>query len=176
MELSAREIWTTMHGMIYGALFLLLFAGAVADLYDFSQTWTTEAGTAAKTKRLKWGLWGMALLAWVTVISGTWFIYIWYRAKPVAGANLADYPRYFLLSKPETEKWHSFAMEWKEHVTWIAPLILTSVAYTAQSYGSALRDQPRMRKTLLALLVIAFFAAAAGGVLGALINKIAATR
>jgi hypothetical protein len=176
VELSIREIWTTFHGMFFGALFLLSFGGAIADLYDFQPSWITEAGSVAKTKRLRLGLWSMALLAWLTVISGTWFIYIWYRMKPTEGANLADFPRYFLLSKPQTEKWHSFAMEWKEHVTWIAPMILTSVAYAAQYYGQQLRDLPKMRKALLCLLAIGFFSAAAGGVLGALINKIAATR
>jgi hypothetical protein len=176
VEISIREIWTNFHGMILGALFLLSFGGAIAELYDLRPAWLTETGSTAVTRRLKWGLWSMALLAWLTVISGTWLIYIWYRAKPVAGANLSEFPRYFLLSKPETEKWHSFAMEWKEHITWMAPLILTSVAYTVQYYGQQLRELPRFRKVLLCLLAIGFLTAAVGGVFGALINKFAATR
>jgi hypothetical protein len=176
MELSAREIWTTMHGMIYGALFLLSFGGAIADLYDFRTGISTEAGVQAKSKRLNWGLWGMAILAWLTVLSGTWIVYVWYRAQPIDGVSLSQFPRSFLLSKPETEKWHSFAMEWKEHITWMAPFILTSVAYTVQAYGQRLQKMSSLRRSLLWLLVIGFFAAAVGGVLGALINKIAATR
>lgn len=28
-----------------------------------------------------------------------------------------------------TTRWHDFGMEWKEHVGWLVPLLLTAVAF-----------------------------------------------
>ncbi len=82
MELSIKELWTVAHGMVFGSVFLLAFSGALADLFEFKGPWVTREGSAASAQRLKWGLGLMAITAWVTVISGTWLVYIWYRAKP----------------------------------------------------------------------------------------------
>ncbi len=176
MELSIREIWTVLHGMVLGAVFLLAFGGAIADLYELKASWITPEGAMENSRRLKLGLWAMALIAWGTVITGTWVVYVWYRAKPVAGTELFNFPRYFLLSKPNTKEWHEFGMEWKEHVAWIAPMLLTSIAYSAQYYGERIKDFPRMRRTLFWLLIITFASAAVAGLFGAFINKVAATR
>lgn len=176
MEISFKELWTVMHGMVFGAVFMLAFAGALVELYYLEPRWLTAAGANSGLFRLKLGLWGMAGISWVTVISGTWLIYIWYRAVPPAGADLMDYPRYFLLSKPTTKGWHEFGMEWKEHVSWIAPMLMTSVAYTAHYYSASLTSVPKIRKSLFWLIIIAFCAAAIAGIFGAFINKIAATR
>ena len=176
MWLSAKEIWTVLHGMGFGAIYLLAFGGGIAGIYSFSRDLTTSTGIQERLARLKIGLWIMAAVSWATVISGTWIVYAWYRAKPPEGAALLDFPRYFLLSKPETAAWHTFGMEWKEHVAWIAPLISTSVAYSVGYYGDRLVDLPKVRRALIWLLVLAFFASAVSGVFGAFINKIAATR
>ncbi|OFZ30746.1 MAG: hypothetical protein A2622_13540 [Bdellovibrionales bacterium RIFCSPHIGHO2_01_FULL_40_29] len=170
-------MWTVLHGMILGSVFLLAFAGAVADLYAMNSQWLTPAGANQGVKRLKIGLWSMSIISWVTVISGTWMVYIWYRAVPPdAGADLTQFPRYFLLSKETTKGWHEFGMEWKEHVAWIVPLFMTSIAYVVHYYGTELRANPKIRQALFWLLIISFGAAAAAGIFGAFINKMAATR
>ncbi len=176
MELSSREIWTVLHGMVLGAVFLLAFGGAVTNLYDLNGRWLTPAGAISNGKRLRIGLWTMAVIAWATVITGTWVVYIWYRAKAPPGADLIGYPKSFLISKPSTSGWHDFGMEWKEHVSWITPMIITSLAFCAQYYGQELKRLPRMRQTMLLLLVLAFAGAASAGIFGAFINKVAATR
>jgi hypothetical protein len=34
MELNSREIWTVIHGLVLGTLFLLAFAGGLAGLWS----------------------------------------------------------------------------------------------------------------------------------------------
>jgi hypothetical protein len=118
----------------------------------------------------------MAVVAWLTVIIGTWIVYPWYRAKPLAGADLAMFPRSFLLSKPTTAEWHKFGMEWKEHVAWLAPILATAVAYMVTRYGNKLAKDDQVRRAVIVLFSVAFFAAAVAGLFGALINKAAPVR
>jgi hypothetical protein len=176
MEISFKELWTVAHGMGFGAIYLLAFGGAIAGIYSFRPELTTHAGIKERITRLNIGLSLMAIMSWLTVISGTWIVYIWYRAKPGEGADLMEFPRYFLLSKPSTKEWHEFGMEWKEHVAWIVPFIATSVAYSVYSVGEELAKNDRLKKALLWLILISFCCAAVPGVFGAFINKIAATR
>src|SRR5439155_20124447 len=138
MELSASDIWTVLHGMGFGAVFLLAFAGGIAGLYSLRGELITTKGLTERLRRLKIGMWTMAIIAWATVISGTWTVYIWYRAKPAPGADLSHFPRAFLLSKASTAEWHEFGMEWKEHVAWIVPIVATSVAFVVSYYGRRL--------------------------------------
>ena len=35
MDLSDREFWTFVHGMVLGSLFLLAFSGGLAGLYSY---------------------------------------------------------------------------------------------------------------------------------------------
>jgi hypothetical protein len=98
--------------MLFGAAFLLAFAGGLAGLYSLRPAWVTVAGTQERLRRLQIGLWGMAAIAWATVISGTYIVYPWYRAKPLAGtSDLSAYPRSLLLSSESTAQWHTFGME-----------------------------------------------------------------
>jgi hypothetical protein len=90
--------------------------------------------------------------------------------------ELANFPRYYLLSKPSTAEWHEFGMEWKEHVAWLVPMVATTIAFVVHYYGRRLWELAAIRKALMWLLVISFGAAAVAGVFGAFINKVAATR
>ncbi len=179
MELSAKELWTALHGMIFGAGFLLAFAGVFFELWSLRSDWLTDDGARRGGRRLIAGAWIMAILAWLTVIIGTYVIYPWYRAKPpngVTGVALAGYPKALLLSKPQTADWHEFGMEWKEHIGWFAPILATAVAFVVTRYRRELAGDPQVRRAVLMLFTTAFFCAAVAGMLGALINKFAATR
>jgi hypothetical protein len=176
MTLDQREFWTVIHGMGLGAIFLLAFAGGFAELLGLRTDSETARGLAHSERRLAWGTWTMAIVAWLTVVTGTFIVYPWYRATPPAGvANLAAYPRSYLLAAPTRSGWHHFGMEWKEHVAWITPMLATAVAYVATKYRRQLPEWPGLRRTLLVLFSVAFFTAAAAGVFGAFINKIAPT-
>lgn len=173
MELTAREIWTVIHGMMLGALFLLAYAGGLAELISMRSNLVTEAGLAQRVRRITIGTWIMATVAWLTVITGTWIVYPWYRATPPAGADLTMFPRSFLLSKPTTAEWHKFGMEWKEHVAWLAPILATAVAYIVTCYGARLAKDDQVRRAVIVLFSLAFFAAAVAGLFGAFITKAA---
>jgi hypothetical protein len=173
MVLTTREMWAIIHGMMLGSLFLLAYAGGLAELINLGSKWSTEAGIASRVRRLITGTWVMAVVAWLTVITGTWIVYPWYRAKVPAGADLTMYPRNFLLSKPTTAGWHHFGMEWKEHVAWLAPILATAVACMVTRYGAKLAKDDEARKAIIILFSIAFFTAAVAGLFGAFINKAA---
>jgi hypothetical protein len=173
MVMTGREIWTLIHGMGFGALFLLAFGGGIAGLYSLRPTLVTTAGIKERVTRLIVGTWAMAFAAWGTVITGTYVVYPWYRAKPPEGADLLDYPRYYLLANENLAAWHTFGMEWKEHVAWFSPILATVVAFIVWRYRAQLAENDFLRRAMLLLFVLAFAAAGIAGLFGALITKAA---
>jgi hypothetical protein len=167
MNLSSREFWTVFHGMLIGAVYLLAFAGGFAGLWSLKEKYVTPEGLKERLKRLHLGLWTLAITSWATVITGTYIVYPWYRDPAKTS------PRNTLLADPAKAAWHTFGMEWKEHVAWLAPILGTAVAMIALWYGAEIAKRPELRRTLLILFSLAFFAAVAAGAFGAFINKIA---
>lgn len=167
MNFTSREWWTLIHGMGFGALFLLAFAGGLAGLYSLRPAWVTPEGIEERLQRLKVGVVAMAVAAWGTVITGTWIVYPWYRE------DVPESARSLLLADPATEDWHKFGMEWKEHVAWLSPILATVVAFIVIYYGTNLVRHDRVRRTAITLLVLAFGFAAAAGAFGAFITKVA---
>jgi hypothetical protein len=183
MELTDREWWTLVHGMVLGALFLLAFAGGLAEIWALRPEWVTSEGLRQQVARLKIGMWTMAVVAWLTVITGTWVVYPWYREK-LAGSDFAGCkglsapgehcsPRDFLLSNVsgKTSDWHEFGMEWKEHIAWFAPMFATTAAFLAVYWGSRLAWNRTAKMVVLILFVLGFASAAIAGLFGALITK-----
>lgn len=188
MTIDVREFWTVVHGLVLGTLFLLAFAGGLAGLWSLRPGLLTTAGIKERMGRLYVGAWVMAVTAWLTVITGTWIVYPWYRVKlSPAGEDLyagcvgviqpgeTCSPRDFLKSNVtgDTEFWHAFGMEWKEHVTWAAPILATAAAALIVYYGPRLISRPWVRAAVLTMFVAAFAAAVVGGAFGAFLNKIA---
>ena len=165
MDLTTREFWALIHGLVLGGGFLLAFAGGFASLYSLRPGLVTEAGIAERTRRLVAGTTAMAAIAWVTVITGTWIVYPWYREDTPTS------PRSELLANPGTADWHKFGMEWKEHIAWIAPMLATAAAFVALYYRKDLINNRTARKIAMGLFVAAFAIAAIAGILGALITK-----
>ena len=170
MSVTSRELWTVLHGLLFGSLFLLAFAGGLAGLYSLRPEWVTAAGIRERMTRLLAGTWVMALVAWLTVLSGIFFIYPWYRAQG------PDSPRSLLLANPGTKLWHNFGMEWKEHVGWFAPILATAIAFTVAYYGPQLAQESRMPRALVWLFIFAFAAAEIAGLSAAFLNKVAPIR
>src|SRR5208337_2527069 len=120
MEITVRSLFTLIHGMGFGALYLLACSGAIVELYRRYSP-AAEAPVSRKDEAfLSRYLVAMAVLAWLTVLSGTYIVYPWYRATPPAGtSNLAAFPQKLLMASPSTIAWHSIGREWKEHVAWL---------------------------------------------------------
>jgi hypothetical protein len=177
LEITVRDLVTALHGMGFGALFMLAFSGAFAELYRMSfATGPVQAGRRGQML-LNGYLVAMVVLAWLTVFSGAYIVYPWYRAVPPAGlTELSEYPRRLLLSSGKTSEWHNVGMEWKEHVSWLAPIAMTMVAYVAMKYRWAITRPRRMRTAVLVFAVAAFVATGVAGAFGAFLNKYAPVR
>jgi len=185
MELTNRETWAVIHGLVLGTIYLLSFGGALAGLWSLRPGLITTAGIKERMTRLYVGFGVMAVTAWLTVVTGTWIVYPWYRVKladpdfaQCAGLEkptAACSPRDFLLSNAsgDTKEWHHWGMEWKEHVAWAAPILATSAFLLVLYYGPRLISRNWLRMAVIVMLVASFLGAAVAGALGAFINKIA---
>src|SRR2546423_668881 len=177
MEISTRDLMTVLHGMGFGALFMLAFSGALAELYRMSAPGAPISPSGREQTLLNCYLVAMVILAWLTMFSGAYVVYPWYRAVPPAGAtDLAEYPRRLLLSSGRTSEWHNVGMEWKEHVSWLAPIAMTMVAWVTIKYGRTITRPRRMRGAVLGFAVAAFVATGVAGAFGAFLNKYAPVR
>lgn len=172
MEITARGLWTLVHGMGFGALYLLACSGALVELWrryahaDFSPISEREEGF------LRAYLLTMTALAWAAVLTGTYIVYPWYRAvPPVVTLDLAGHPQRLLLSSPTTSGWHSIGMEWKEHVAWFVPISITVAFAVFNKYRRNLRNHPELRVMVLSFVAVSFVAAGVAGFFGAMLNK-----
>lgn len=189
MELTSRETWGVIHGLILGTVFLLAFTGGLAELWSLRPGLESVEGVRQRSRRLYVGVSTMAVTAWLTVVTGTWVVYPWYREalavegdNPYAGCEGLSLPepeqcspRDFLLSNVsgDTENWHEFGMEWKEHIAWAAPILATAAAFIVLYYGPRLIARPWLRSVTIIMFVAAFAAAAVAGAFGAFITKVA---
>ncbi len=177
MSMDSREIWTAIHGTIFGLIFLLGFSGAIYALYSLRQDWQTQEGLERNARNIQIYLWVLAGCVWAAVLTGTYIVYPWYRATPPPGTyDLSAYPRYFLSSSAATEGWHEFGMEWKEHVAFLAPIAATVTAYATSYFGPRLARYPQERRVIMIFFVFAFATAVVAGLFGALIAKAAPVR
>ena len=141
MEITERSLWTLIHGMGFGALYLLACSGALVELYRRYSPKAANPLAPGDDNFLKVYLVAMSVLAWLTVLTGAYIIYPWYRAAAPAGAvNLAAFPQRLLQSNPATSGWHSLGMEWKEHIAWLVPISITMAAAVVIRYGRDLRE------------------------------------
>ena len=62
MSLTDRELWTVIHGMGLGALFLLAFAGGLAGLWSLRPEFMTVGGLRERILRLEIGTAVMAVV------------------------------------------------------------------------------------------------------------------
>jgi hypothetical protein len=164
--LTTRQLFFMTHSAC-GIIIVHAFGGGLTTLVMTKET---------RLKELirKWSVAVMAVVAWITVLVGTWLGYAGYRAKPRPGVlNLNAYPQQFLLAHKELAFWDTFAMEWKVNSGWITPFLATAVAFVVLRYHHLLLRDLRLRKLLTNLFVIAFAAALLGSMLGAVINVVA---
>ncbi len=176
MQLTAREIVATSHGIVLGGLFLLFYTGGLVGFWNLREENLKDKGVARSVALLR--IWTLlqAVLAWSTALLGTFVVYPWYRAKPLPGADLVRYPQALLMANPSVSFWHGFGMEWKEHVAWFGPILATVVAYLVMVLGPDLARQNEVRRCCVVLSSLAFATAAIAGLLGAEITKVAPIR
>jgi hypothetical protein len=170
MELTHREIWALVHGLLIGGPFLLAFAGALVALSGLRADRLTADGIHDRVKQLRIGTCLMAAMAWAIVLIGTWVLLPWYRE------DSPDSPRSRLIADPSTRQWHEFADVWKTHVAFMAPILTTTAAALVLYYGPGLARDRTIRNIVLAMLLAAFAVASLAALLGSLVTRAAPLR
>jgi hypothetical protein len=174
MEITSRALWTLIHGLGFGALYLLACSGALVGLYRFTASSPSAESTHRQEQFVRVYLLTMVVLAWAAVLTGAYVIYPWYRATPPPGTiDLSMFPQRLLMSSPTTIGWHSLGMEWKEHVAWFAPISITMVTFIFIKYGRDLKNHRQLRAAVLCFALVSFLSAGIAGFFGAMIDKYA---
>ncbi len=159
LVVSSEALVTILHGLGLGFALLLVLTAAFC-------AWRLAPGSRALARLLC----AAAALAWTVCAVGSFVVYPWYRDKSPESAKSR------LVAKAETQAWHSFGMEWKEHAAWLAPFLLTAAAFIARAYREELAARAELRRMVGALTVAAFAAGGIAGMLGALITRVEAVR
>jgi hypothetical protein len=170
LRLTDREILALVHGLVIGGPFLLAFTGGLVALHGLRAEYLTPEGIRERVAQLRVGATAMAVLAWATVMTGTWVLLPWYREDSL------DSPRSVLLSDPDTRLWHEFADVWKTHVAYMAPIFATSAAALVLYYGPSLARDRSARNVVLALFLGAFAVAGVAALVGSLVTRVAPIR
>ena len=170
---SNRSLWTMFHGIALsgGAL-----AGLAIALFSLTAMRpTTPPGVEERQPRaLAALLTGTAVALWLAVLVGTYIVFPLYRAAPPPDAvSLQAYPRALLLADPDTAWLHAFAMESKEHMPWIAAMLVTAAAFVGVHYRSTVLSDAPLRRMLIVLVAVSFVLTSFVGLLGILVNKVA---
>jgi hypothetical protein len=171
MEMTTRGFWTMVHGMGFGALYLLACSFAIVELYRRYKPRSLQPISEEDEKFLGAWLVVMAAVAWITVLTGAYVIYPWYRAAPLSGAALTAFPQALLKAHTDTIGWHAIGMEWKEHIAWFAPISMTMAAAVFLHYGRCFRNYPQLRAAVLVFVIVSFASAGIAGFFGAEVNK-----
>jgi hypothetical protein len=173
MLFSDRSLWTMLHGLVLsgGALALLVTA------LFFLRVMAAPEGTpvpARQSGAFSGLVIAAAVLLWIAVLGGAYIVFPWYRATPPEGvASLAAYPRALLMSSPDTRWLHAFGMEIKEHMPWIAAMILTAAAFVARRHRATLLSDASLRRITGSLLVVALVLVSFVALMGVFVNKVA---
>lgn len=171
---SERSVWTMIHGIGLGGGALMALAAALFFLRATEPAAAADSVVEAQARYFAWLTVVVTVLLWLTVLVGTYISFPEYRASPPEGAiDLSRYPRSLIQSNPGTAWLHSFAMEIKEHIPWIASMLATAVAFTAVRYRSTLLKDRQLRGMVTTILAIVFVLVAAAALLGTFINKVA---
>lgn len=153
---------------------MMALGAGLFSLWAMRTAHVANGSAERQSRHLAWLTALGAASLWLTILVGTYVNFPPYRATPPEGASdLSRYPRSLLQSTPDTAWLHSFAMEIKEHVPWIAAMLATAVAFVAMRYRSQLLGDARLNRMATALLAICFVLVSAVALLGVLINKVA---
>lgn len=171
---SERSIWTMFHGIALGGGALMALAAALFSL----RTMRAVPQSDVAAERQAWYLGRLLVLAavllWLTVLIGTYVNFPPYRATPPEGlTDLAAYPRALIRSNPGTAWLHSFAMETKEHVPWIAAMLATAVAAVSLRYRTRVLGDRRLNDMATGFVAACLLLTAYASLLGVFVNKVA---
>ena len=167
-----RSILTMVHGIGLSGAAMMALAAALFSLYALPAANGSEQVTDHTSRAISRLTVFASVVLWLAVLSGTYIIFPPYRATPPAGSlDLSHYPRALIMANPQNAWLHTFGMEIKEHVPWIAAMLATAVAFVGVRYPSRLVSDAKMRGPVIVLLIICFALVSAVGLLGIFVNK-----
>ena len=173
MLFSDRSLWTMLHGLVLSGGALVLLVMALFSLRVLAQP-DGAVVPARHSSAVTWLTVAAAVLLWMSVLGGTYIVFPMYRATPPEGlASLAEYPRALLMAGADTRWLHTFGMEIKEHVPWIAAMLVTAAAFIARRHRPTLLADAPLRRVTSSLLAIAIVLVSFVALLGVFINKVA---
>jgi len=174
MLFTARSLWTMTHGMALGGGAMIGLAVALFSLRAMRVAGGADATADRQARHVAWLIVVTASLLWSSVLLGTYVTFPAYRATPPPGiTDLSQYPKALIQSNPGTAWLHSFAMETKEHVPWIAAMLATAVASVGLRYRAKLLGDRQLNDMATVLLVICFVLVSFVALLGVFVNKVA---
>jgi len=174
MLFTERSIWTMIHGIVLGGGALMALSAALFSVRAMHAENASDAALRNQSRYLVCLTVFAAVVLWLTVLVGTYVTFPPYRATPPKGlTDLGQYPRSLIQSNPGTVWLHSFAMEAKEHMPWIAAMLATSVAFIGVRYRSRLLSDAQLNRMATTLLAICFVLVSFLAILGVFINKAA---
>jgi len=174
MLFTARSLWTMTHGMALGGGAMIGLAVALFSLRAMRVAGGADATADRQARHVAWLIVFTASLLWSSVLLGTYVTFPAYRATPPPGiTDLSQYPKALIQSNPGTAWLHSFAMETKEHVPWIAAMLATAVASVGLRYRAKLLGDRQLNDMATVLLVICFVLVSFVALLGVFVNKVA---
>ena len=174
MLFTERSIWTMIHGIGLGGGTLMALSAALFSLRAMRMKDAADAASLNPSRYLVWVIVFAAVVLWLTVLVGTYVTFPPYRATPPEGlSDLSQYPRALIQSRPGTIWLHSFAMEIKEHVPWIAAMLSTAAAFIGVRYRSHLLSDAQLNSMATTLLATCLVLVSFAALLGVFINKVA---
>lgn len=169
-----RSLWTMIHGIVLSGSALMALSAAIFSLRMLHAGKASDSVTNIQSRYMMSLTVFMSVMLWLTVIVGTYITFPPYRALPPEGLiNLSMYPKAMLQANSTTLWLHSFAMESKEHVPWIASILSTAVAFISIRYRSLIISDDKLNALATWLLGICFLLVSYAAILGVFVNKVA---
>jgi hypothetical protein len=174
MLFSDRSIWTMIHGIVLGGGALMGLSAALFYLYAARSSDRGSPPAPNASRAFAALTVSTAAMLWLAVLAGTYIVFPPYRATPPAGlTDLSQFPRSLIQASADTAWLHSFAMESKEHLPWIASMLSTAVAFVAVRRRSKVLQDPSLRNMAAIFLAISFAIVSFVSLMGVFVNKVA---
>jgi hypothetical protein len=174
MLFTERSLLSMIHGIALGGGSLLALSAALFSSHALRTEDASGVASRHQGRHLARLMVFTAVLLWLTVLVGTYVTFPPYRATPPAGlTDLSQYPKFLIQSQPGTAWLHSYAMETKEHVPWIAAMLSTAAAFIGVRYRSRLLGDAQLHGMATTLLAVCFVLVSFVALLGVFIAKVA---
>jgi hypothetical protein len=169
VDFTWRGWWTSAHGVVLAAGFLLLMVLTVGSLLQLRAATLTSEGIDVRVRWVRRGMLVMMLTGWAAVLLGAFVIDGWFSKHTAASP-------FTVLDSSGWWAWQERVMEWKERIAFASAALATAGTYVAFYYGRQLAFDARARATALILFVLALSAGSVAGVLGMLLAKVSPLR